>query len=93
MYQETLLHEDYTIYIHNYRDEYNLLVLDTKGDLWLPVEWPSMKSWKNGKVILNKKITLTPQQMRDRAGRGYLSMQKGYSAWTEFDKPQKKTKK
>lgn len=90
MYQETLLHEDYTIYIHNYRDEYNLLVLDTKGDLWLPVEWPSMKSWKNGKVILNKKITLTPQQMRDRAGRGYLSMQKSYYAWTEFDKPHKK---
>ncbi|MBO4673707.1 MAG: hypothetical protein J5616_05105 [Bacteroidaceae bacterium] len=93
MYQETLLHEDYTIFIHNCRDEYNLLVLDTKGDLWLPVEWPFMKSWKNGKVTPNKKITLTPQQMRDRAGLGRLSMQKGYDVWTEFDKPKKKNEK
>jgi hypothetical protein len=29
-------------------------------------------------------------KMRDRAGRGYLSMQKSYYAWTEFDKPHKK---
>lgn len=34
---------------------YNLLVLDTKGDLWLPKEWPIMKSWKNGKVVYREK--------------------------------------
>ena len=92
MNQNTHLHEDISLFIHNCRDDYNLLVLDTKGDMWLPVEWPSMKSWKNGEVVYDKKVQLTPQQMKDYAGT-CMSMQEYYDVWTEFDKPQKKDKK
>ena len=60
--------------------------------MWLPVEWPSMKSWKNGEVVYDKKVQLTPQQMKDYAGT-CMSMQEFYDVWTEFDKPKKKNKK
>ena len=92
MKQNTHLHEDISLFIHNCRDDYNLLVLDTKGDMWLPVEWPAMKSWKNGQVVYDKKVQLTPQQMKDYAGT-CMSMQEYYDVWTEFDKPKKKDKK
>jgi hypothetical protein len=50
-----------------------------------------MKSWKNGQVVYDKKVQLTPQQMKDYAGT-CMSMQEYYDVWTEFDKPQKKNK-
>ena len=101
MEQHTTIQEDCTILIHNYLTDYYLLVLNTVGDLWLPREWPFMKSWENGQIIYEKKDKLSPfVQDEDKklvtpwdyVGFG-ASDQYTLGHWTEFDKPQKKDKK
>ena len=101
MEQHTTIQEDCTILIHNYLTDYYLLVLNTVGDLWLPREWPFMKSWENGQIIYEKKDKLSPfVQDEDKklvtpldyVGFG-ASDQYTLGHWTEFDKPQKKNKK
>ena len=73
-------------------------MLNTVGDLWLPREWPFMKSWENGQIIYEKKDKLSPfVQDEDKklvtpwdyVGFG-ASDQYTLGHWTEFDKPQKK---
>ncbi len=54
MEQYTPLHEEYTILVHQCQQTYHILLLDVKGDIWLPNEWVLMKSWKNGEVIYDK---------------------------------------
>lgn len=41
--------EDYRIFVHrDQNDEYHILTFDTKGELWIPLTWPDLKSWENG---------------------------------------------
>lgn len=89
--QETTSYEDIAIFLNSSDTGYNLLVLDTKGDLWLPKEWPIMKSWKNGKVVYREKRNA--EDSRNLGGFGWTSISHGYKPWTELEKPQKKDKK
>lgn len=79
------------IFLNSSDTGYNLLVLDTKGDLWLPKEWPIMKSWKNGKVVYREKRNA--EDSRKLGGLGWTSISHGDKPWTELEKPQKKDKK
>lgn len=43
--------EDYSIFVHrDQNNEYHILTFDTKGELWIPLEWPELKTWKNGEA-------------------------------------------
>ena len=43
--------EDYRIFVHHdQNNEYHILTFDTKGELWIPLEWPELKTWKNGEA-------------------------------------------
>lgn len=43
--------EDYRIFVHrDHNNEYHILTFDTKGELWIPLEWPELKTWKNGEA-------------------------------------------
>ena len=43
--------EDYRIFVHrDQNNEYHILTFDTKGELWIPLEWPELKTWKNGEA-------------------------------------------
>ena len=43
--------EDYRIFVHHdQRGEYHILTFDTKGELWIPLAWPELKTWKNGEA-------------------------------------------
>ena len=54
--QLTRQYEEIRVLIHCLTDtEYNILVLHTTGDLWLPKEWAILKSWENGKATYNKR--------------------------------------
>jgi hypothetical protein len=58
----------YDIYLHHIDDkEYNIVIVEGKGDMIVPMEWLIMKSWKNGKVVYDKirKKNMTPKQARD----------------------------
>jgi len=57
----------YYICLHSIGDtEFNILVIEGTGDLLMPMEWLILKSWKNGKVVYDKRSkTLTPKQARD----------------------------
>ena len=80
MDQYTLPHEACAIFFHQYQDDYNILVLDTTGNLWLPIEWPIMKSWKNGQVTLNKNIKIT-SELTDRYSARFSHESNGYPIW------------
>ena len=57
----------YHIYLHtNGDEEFNVVVLEGTGDMMVPMEWLIVKSWKNGKVVYDKKRmkNLTPKQAR-----------------------------
>ncbi len=82
MDQYTLPHEACAIFFHQYQDDYNILVLDTTGNLWLPIEWPIMKSWKNGQVTLNKNIKIT-SELTDRYSARFSHESNGYPVWDE----------
>ena len=47
--------------------EYHIVILESKGDIMVPMEWQILKSWKNGKAVYDKKTSknLTPKQARD----------------------------
>lgn len=47
--------------------EFHIVILESKGDKMVPMEWQILKSWKNGKAVYDKKASknLTPKQARD----------------------------
>jgi hypothetical protein len=57
----------YYICLHSIGDtEFNILVIEGTGDMMVPMKWLILKSWKNGKVVYDKRSkTLTPKQARD----------------------------
>ena len=58
----------YHIYLHCIDDqEFNIVVVEGTGDMIVPMEWLILKSWKNGKVVYDKKRmkALTPKQARN----------------------------
>lgn len=62
--------EFFHIYLHNYGEEYNIMIVEGKGNMMIPTEWAVVKSWKNGKVTYDKKAlkNMTPQQARESMG-------------------------
>jgi len=57
----------YHIYLHAMsNNEYNIVFLEGTGDMMIPMEWLILKSWKNGKVVYDKKRmkNLPPKQAR-----------------------------
>ena len=58
----------YHIYLHHIPDleEFNIVVLEGTGDMMVPMEWLIVKSWKNGKVVYDKKRmkNMTPKEAR-----------------------------
>jgi hypothetical protein len=58
----------YHIYIHCFGEEFNIIIVEGQGDMMIPAEWAVLKSWKNGKVVYDKKAlkTQTPQQAREK---------------------------
>ena len=57
----------YHIYLHAMsNNEYNIVFLEGTGDMMIPMEWLILKSWKNGKVVYDKKRMkkLPPKQAR-----------------------------
>ena len=43
--------EDFRIFVHrDQNNEYHILTFDTKGELWIPLTWPELKTWKNGEA-------------------------------------------
>jgi len=71
--------EDYRIFVHrDQNNEYHILAFDTKGELWIPLEWPELKSWKNGQASYYSrkmsKLDLTVYtRSRDMEERGWDS--------------------
>ena len=65
----------YRIYIRCAGEEFNIILVEGKGDMMVPREWAVLKSWKNGKVVYDKKAlkNLTPQQAREKTS-GYSSV-------------------
>ena len=63
------------IYLHGFGEEYNIMIVEGKGDMMIPAEWAVVKSWKNGKVTYDKKAmkNLTPQQAREKTS-GFTSV-------------------
>ena len=58
----------YHIYLHCIEDqEFNIVVVEGTGDMIVPMEWLILKSWKNGKVVYDKKRmkNMTPKQARN----------------------------
>ena len=57
----------YHIYLHAMsNNEYNIVFLEGTGDMMIPMEWLILKSWKNGKVVYDKKRMkeVSPKQAR-----------------------------
>ena len=65
----------YHIYLQHMGEEYNIIIVEGRGDMMIPAEWAVVKSWKNGKVAYDKKAlkTQTPQQAREKT-LGYSSV-------------------
>jgi hypothetical protein len=58
----------YHIYLHSIDDqEFNIVIVEGTGDMIVPMEWLILKSWKNGKVVYDKKRmkNMTPKQARN----------------------------
>lgn len=61
--------DTYRIYLHSAGEqEFNIIVVESQGDMMIPTEWAVMKSWNNGKVTYDKKAlkNLTPEQAREK---------------------------
>ena len=61
--------DTYRIYLHSAGEqEFNIIVVESQGDMMIPTEWAVMKSWNNGKVNYDKKAlkNLTPEQAREK---------------------------
>ncbi len=71
----TRIRSFFHIYLHNFGEEYNIMIVEGKGDMMIPAEWAVLKSWKNGKVTYDKKAlkTQTPQQAREKTS-GHTSV-------------------
>jgi hypothetical protein len=65
----------YHIYLHSFGEEYNIMIVEGKGDMMVPAEWAIVKSWKNGKLTYDKKAlkNLTPEQAREKTS-GFTSV-------------------
>ena len=61
--------EFYRVYLNSYKDEFNIIIVEGTGNMMVPMEWPILKSWKNGKVTYDKKAAkaLTPEDARFRS--------------------------
>lgn len=46
--------DDYSLHSYYDKDGYYILSLTTKGDLWVPSDWPKLKSWINGEKVYLK---------------------------------------
>lgn len=46
--------ENYSLHSYYDKDGYYILSLTTKGDLWVPRDWPKLKSWINGEKVYLK---------------------------------------
>lgn len=49
-------YKSFAIHLLQFKDEYKIFFLDTKGELWLPKEIFVLQSWQNGKKKYNKRI-------------------------------------
>ena len=60
--------------------EHHIVILESKGDMMVPMEWQILKSWKNGKVEYDKKAAknLTPKQARDNTSASRSVITHGY---------------
>ncbi len=60
--------------------EYHIVILESKGDMMVPMEWQILKSWKNGKAVYDKKVSknLTPKQARDNTSASRSTITRGY---------------
>lgn len=70
----------YNIYLHCGvgEKEFNIIIVEGTGDMMIPSEWAILKSWKNGKVVYDKRVkNLTPEQAREKtsAGRAFITRQ------------------
>ena len=46
--------DDYSLRSYSDPDGFYILSLTTKGDIWIPREWPKLKSWINGEKVYLK---------------------------------------
>lgn len=60
--------------------EHHIVIIESKGDIMVPMEWQILKSWKNGKVVYDKKASksLTPKQARDNTSASRSIITRGY---------------
>ena len=65
----------YHIYIHYFGEEFNIMIVEGRGDLMIPAEWAVLKSWKNGKAAYDKRAlkNMTPEQAREKTS-GFTSV-------------------
>ena len=60
--------------------EHHIVIIESKGDIMVPMEWQILKSWKNGKIEYDKKAAknLTPKQARDNTSASRSTITRGY---------------
>ena len=60
--------------------EHHIVIIESKGDMMVPMEWQILKSWKNGKAVYDKKASknLTPKQARDNTSASRSTITRGY---------------
>lgn len=71
----------YHIYLHCIDDkEFNIVILEGTGDMMVPMDWLIVKSWKNGKVVYDKKRMkrMTPKQARSNTSLSRSTMNRQY---------------
>lgn len=71
----------YHIYLHCIGDkEFNIVFLEGTGDMMVPMDWLIVKSWKNGKVVYDKKRMkrMTPKQARSNTSLSRSTMNRQY---------------
>jgi hypothetical protein len=71
----------YHIYLHSIGDqEFNVIVLEGTGDMMVPMEWLIVKSWKNGKVVYDKKRmkNMTPMEARSNTSNHRTTLTRQY---------------
>ena len=72
----------YHIFLHSDGDkEFNIVVVEGTGDMMIPMEWLIMKSWKNGKIVYDKKRmkNITRQQARENTARNRFKITRQYT--------------
>ena len=60
--------------------EHHIVIIESKGDMMVPMEWQILKSWKNGKIEYDKKAakSLTPKQARNNTSASRSTITRGY---------------